>query len=301
MNFLALLLGLGVERALTHFFHLREFRWLDPLFDRVLGRIRTASRAAAVIELALVAVLLTAPVGYVSLVLAGELRQIPSFVFAILVLLFSLGPRDLQEEVREYCAAAEAGIEADTRRLAHELAEHEPPADPGARSRDLERAIYVQANNRIFGVVFWFLLLGPAGPAGAWLFRVTDLLRRRAVGRDPGGPVLAAARLLHGLLAWLPARLMAAAFAIAGSFGGAVAGWRAPRGNPQPEPRAFFDRTEDLMDRVGHGASGAAQGTAGGSPGAARAERSAMALVRRTLWLIWYPVIALLTLNNWVQ
>ena len=33
MNFLALLLGLALERVLTHLFHLREFRWLDPLFD----------------------------------------------------------------------------------------------------------------------------------------------------------------------------------------------------------------------------------------------------------------------------
>ena len=301
MNFLALLVGLGVERVLTHFFHLREFRWLDPLFEMVFGRIRSASRAGAVVELVLVALLLTAPVGYVSLVLAGELRQVPGFVFAVLVLLFSLGPRDLQEEVHEYCAAVEAGAADDTRRLAQELAEHEQPEDPGARARDIERAIYVQANNRIFGVVFWFLLLGPAGPAGAWLFRVTDLMRRRAVCRDPGGQVPAAARLLHGLLAWLPARLMAAAFALAGSFGGAVAGWRAPRGDPPTAPVAFFEHTEDLIDRVGHGARGPAQAPAGVDAGTAPASRSAMALVRRTLWLIWYPVIALLTLNNWVQ
>ena len=300
MNFLALLLGLGVERALTHFFHLREFRWLDPLFDLVFGRVTSTRRTGAVIELALVALLLTAPVGYVSLVLAGEMRQVPSFIFAVLVLLFSLGPRDLQEEVDEYCAAAEAGAAEDTFRLARELAEHEPPGDPGARRRDVERAIYVQANNRIFGVVFWFLLLGPAGPAGAWLFRVTDLMRRRATYRDPGGQVLAAARLLHGLLAWLPARLMAAAFVLVGSFERVVAGWRETPGLAQ---LSFFERTEDLIDRVGHGARGAeeARGPAEGDPGTAEVCRSAMALVRRTLWLIWYPVIALLTLNNWLQ
>ena len=250
MNFLALLLGLGVERALTHFFHLREFRWLDPLFDLVFRRARSATRGGAAIELALVALLLTAPVGYVSLVLAGELRQVPAFVFAVLVLLFSLGPRDLQQEVEEYCTAAGSGAADDTKRLARELGEHEPPADPASHDRDLERAIYVQANNRIFGVVFWFLLLGPAGPAGAWLFRVTDLMRRRAVYRDPGGQVLAAARLVHGLLAWLPARLMAAAFALAGSFEGAISGWR----HRNPELATLFERTEDLVDRVGHGA-----------------------------------------------
>ncbi|SVB90299.1 uncharacterized protein METZ01_LOCUS243153, partial [marine metagenome] len=34
MNFLALLLALGVESLLTHFFYLREFRWLNSLLDR---------------------------------------------------------------------------------------------------------------------------------------------------------------------------------------------------------------------------------------------------------------------------
>jgi membrane protein required for beta-lactamase induction len=296
VNFLALLLGLSVERVLTHFFHLREFRWLDPLFDLVFRRARSATRGGAAIELALVALLLTAPVGYVSVALAGELRQVPAFVFAVLVLLFSLGPRDLQQEVEEYCTAAGSGTADDTKRLARELGEHEPPADPASQDRELERAIYVQANNRIFGVVFWFLLLGPAGPAGAWLFRVTDLMRRRAVYRDPGGQVLAAARLVHGLLAWLPARLMAAAFALAGSFEGAISGWR----HRNPELATLSERTEDLVDRVGHGArvAGTTAPTDAGTPDAIHA---AMGLVRRTLWLIWYPAIALLTLNNWLQ
>ena len=33
MNFLALFMGLAVERLLTQLFHLRKFHWLDPLFD----------------------------------------------------------------------------------------------------------------------------------------------------------------------------------------------------------------------------------------------------------------------------
>jgi membrane protein required for beta-lactamase induction len=299
MNFLALLLGLGLERALTHLFHLREFRWLDPLFDLVFRRLASAPRAGALIALALVALLLAVPVGYVSLVLASEIGQIPTFVFSVLVLLFSLGPRDLYQEVDDYCSALDAGSVDDTRRLARELTEREQAADPAAHGRIVERAIYVQANNRIFGVVFWFLLLGAAGPAGAWLFRVTDLMRRRAVYHDPGGQILAASRMLHGVLAWLPARLMAAAFALAGSFESAIAGWRV--GSMSAEPRAFFEHTEDLIDSVGHGGRGAGGASAAPVADAAQASRSAIALVRRTLWLIWYPAIALLTLNNWLQ
>ena len=283
-----------MERALTQLFHLREFRWLDPLFDFVFRRVGSAPRAGALVELALVALLLVLPVGYVSLVLAGELLQIPAFLFAVLVLLFSLGPRDLQEEVADYCAASEVGNAGDVARLTRELAEQSPPADDAARERMIGRAIFVQANNRMFGVVFWFLVLGPAGPAGAWLFRVVDLMRRRAVFASPGGEVLAAARILQGVMAWLPARLMAAAFALAGSFDGAIAAWRA---GPKDPASPFFGQTEDLADRVGSGAA-AADREAAPSTGASRA---AMALVRRTLWLIWYPAIAFLTLNDWLR
>jgi membrane protein required for beta-lactamase induction len=295
MNFLALLLGLGMERALTRLFHLREFRWLDPLFDFAFRRARGRPVALAVAELALVALLLVAPVGVCAVILADAPHPLPALLFAVLVLLFSLGPRDLPEELDDYRAALAAGDAERTRQLTRELTEHAPAADPAERRRAIERSICVQANNRMFGVIFWFLVLGPAAPAGAWLFRVTDLMRRRAVFVEPGGSVVAAARILHGVLAWLPGRLMAAAFALAGSFEGAVAGWRAGPARAMP----FYERTEDLVERVGRGAAPSAD--AEDSAGAAAFTVPLMALIWRTLWLIWYPAIAVLTLNDWLR
>ena len=104
MNFLALLLGLALERVLTHLFHLREFRWLDPLFDAHLRRLGrgAARRWAALTATALLALLRVAPVAVLSVALWDELLQIPYFLFAVLVLLFSLGPRDLDDEVEDY-------------------------------------------------------------------------------------------------------------------------------------------------------------------------------------------------------
>ena len=72
-------------------------------------------------------------------------------------------------------------------------------------------------------VVLWFVLLGPIG---AWAFRTTDLMRRRAVfeseRREHDGeteaPFLRPLQNLHGLLVWLPSRLAAMSFALAGSF-----------------------------------------------------------------------------------
>ncbi|MBN8281474.1 MAG: regulatory signaling modulator protein AmpE, partial [Gammaproteobacteria bacterium] len=184
MNFLALLLGLALERVLTHLFHLREFRWLDPLFDAHLRRLGRAAgrRWTALAITALLALLLVAPVAALSVVLWDELLQIPYFLFAVVVLLFSLGPRDLDDEVEDYIDALGSGDPEAQQRVAQELLERVPPPLLAERNEAVEQAIYVQANNRIFGVVFWFLLIGPTG---AWGFRVLDLLRHRAEATLP--------------------------------------------------------------------------------------------------------------------
>lgn len=301
MNFLALLLGLAVERLVTHLFHLREFRWLDPLFDAVFRRAAGRPRLLSGGLLLATAALLVAPVAAVAWTLWDELLQIPYFAFAVVVLLFALGPRDLDDEVEDYAAALAGGDAETLRRLAKELVERDPPDDPAARNESVERAIFVQSNNRVFGVVFWFLV---AGPTGAWTFRVLDLMRRRmayrhATAADPAavGSVWSLTRDLHGLVAWIPSRLLAAGYALAGDFEAAVESWRH---GGSTAALGLADASDTILARVGGSAAGRSELDPGGSSGAGERIRAARALVIRTLWLIWCPVIAVLTLYNWV-
>lgn len=297
MNLLALLLGLAIERLLTHLFHLREFRWLDPLFALVFGRPGSLSRGMALALGTALALLLALPVAAVSAYLWDTFLQIPYFLFAVLVLLFSLGPRDLDDEVEDYCAALKAGDPEGQRELAGELLGQPAPEAQAERNAAVERAVFVQANNRVFGVVFWFLVLGPTG---AWLFRVLDLLRRRAEAGAGGTPAppgfVSAARSLHGLGAWLPARLLAAGYMLAGNFEEGVAAWRGSGRGLAPA-----EATRELLARVGTRASGRLGLDAGSPPAALERIRGARALVIRTLWMIWCPVIAVLTLYNWLS
>jgi membrane protein required for beta-lactamase induction len=303
MNFLALLLGLAVERVLTHLFHLREFRWLDGLFDAQLRRLGRAGYWFAIGSTAALAVLLVAPVAIVSLSLWDEFLQIPYFLFAVVVLLFSLGPRDLDEEVEEYADALESGNEEGQRALADELLEQPAPEGVAGRNEAVERALYVQANNRMFGVIFWFLLLGPTG---AWAFRVLDLIRHRSrrhagsggeQGIDAGGQAEAAVRTLHGIMAWPSARLLAAGYMLAGNFEEAVTAWRV---SGQEFLLRFYETTEEVLARVGIAASGRASLDVTDSTEALARIRAARALILRTLWMIWCPIIAVLTLYDWL-
>lgn len=300
MNFVALLLGLAAERLLTRLFHLREFRWLDPLFDWVYTRVSGMSRVSGLTLMALLAALIMLPIGLVSLLLDDALLHIPSFAFSVLVLLFCLGPRDLQHEINDYCAAVADGDEDDINRLARELLETDPPESREQRAERIQDAAFVQANNRIFGVVFWFLLLGPTG---AWIFRVLDLMRRRIwfkSGRDESGTntreIVWMSRVLHGFFAWLPARLLAIGYALAGSFEDAMAGWRK---DYSKEIVTFYEQTETILSRVGDGALSMPASDAVPAPG--ERARSAMNLIIRTLWLIWCPIIAVLTLADWLS
>jgi len=84
---------------------------------------------------------------------------------------------------------------------------------------------------QMYGVLFWFVLLGPVG---AVLFRAASILARRW-SNTRGRFGLFALKAFH-VVNWLPARLTALTYAIAGNFEDATFCWRtqAP-GWPEPE------------------------------------------------------------------
>jgi len=190
-------------------------RWLDRLIDLGFRQIDRFSNWPALIPVILLALLLILPVFLVLFSLRDALYGVANLVLAVVVLFFSLGPKDIGEDVDEYCRAIEADDEERILNTSKALIETDVLTDPLERIHKVEESVCVQANNRLFAVIFWFVLFGPYGPLGAWAYRVTDLIRRRAVfntsrdATDANADVLQASVMLHGWLAWIPARLTA--------------------------------------------------------------------------------------------
>ena len=298
MKLIALVVGLLVERLATQLFHLRRLRWLDRIIDAGFRQADRARSLPAIIPVLLLAVLLVSPVFLIMFVLGDTLYGFAYLVVAIIVLFFSLGPKDIGEQVDDYCEALEKGDDEAIMHAAKALVERHVADDPPERIRQVEAAVCVQANNRLFAVVFWFVLLGPLG---AWAYRVTDLVRRRAVFNDnrddanteDGSAIVNATTTLHAWLAWIPARLTALGYALAGSFDSAIAAWRSPDATPAGSPS---EQSEHLLARVGLAALALAPNDEESvSERGVRGARAANGLVFPLLG-IWAVVIAAMTL-----
>jgi AmpE protein len=305
MNLIALLIGLVVERLATQLFHLRRLRWLERVIDSGFRAAQRFDTWPALLPVLALTVFLALPVAlavFAVLVIPDDSIAFAYMLLAIVVLFFSFGPKDIGEDVDEYCKALDDSDEERIRQSALALIEGDVPEDPLERIHRVEEAVCVQANNRLFAVIFWFVLLGPLG---AWVYRVTDLVRRRAVfsaSRAEADDATAtrvrdAAVALHGWLAWFPARLTAIGYATAGHFDAAISAWRAPT---EERDASVSMQNERLLARVGVSALALNDDDENLTQRGVRGATAASKLVFR-LFLIWAVVIAAMTLYGLTQ
>lgn len=132
--------------------------------------------------------------------------NIPHIVTSYLILWYCLWPVSLEKWL-------ETSISAQ--------ANHQ---DTSGSSRLLSSGLLCRAHQEIFAVLFWFIALGTFG---ALLYRCAELLANRSQ-QDQGNLRLlqSAATTIHALLDWIPARLTALTYVLAGDFVPGFTQWR---------------------------------------------------------------------------
>ena len=220
MIFIGILLALLVERALGH-----VPGWGEPAIFPALVRNIQKWLAVPALWRSYVApfVLLLPPVVAVWY-LHGEIaNSFLQLAFSTVTLILCLGPRDLADDVQRLLRAREQGDAQAVAQLSRVLMRG---PEPEPTHRHLVGALFIQSHERLFGVLIWFFVFGPAG---AVLYRLGSRLPRILREHLPdmvGTPALQAAEALHGLLAWVPARLTALIYGLAGSLDDALVEWR---------------------------------------------------------------------------
>ena len=225
MKFLALALALLLEQAWPlrrgNPFYTAFERYADLLEQRFNGLQASHGAIAwmvAVLPLALLTVIIYALLREASVLLA--------LAWSIAVLYIAMGFRrfshcftEIAQALREQDIATARDVLGRWRGV---------PADE-LNAAEISRVAIelglLQAHRYVLGPIFWFVMLGPVGPV---VYRAADLLAEcwgRQVDPEKRAFAFFAERAFFWI-DWLPARITAASFAIAGNFEDAAYCWR---------------------------------------------------------------------------
>ena len=238
-----------------------------------------------------------------------------AMLWGIAVLYAALGFRQFSHHFTDIRDALDAGDE----RLARELLAEWQHVSVGQMPRSellrhvIEHSV-LSAHRHVFGVLAWFSVLAALGlgPAGAVLYRMSDLVSRSWTNTNKpksgwvSDTLQQAARAAWHRVDWLPARMTAIAFAVMGNFEEAIDCWRTHAQRfPDDNDGVVLSATagainvqlggEALRDEDAPSASGAdSESTPGRTPDMAHLP-SVVGLVWRSV-VLWMVLLALLTL-----
>ncbi len=221
------------------------------------------------------------------------LASLFTLLFSFGVLVYSLGPREFEQDLETILEAPDA--------LRREAAAQQLAGDGSPIAWDaaaLGVAIAYAALRRRFAVLFWFFLLGPVG---ALLYRLAQRLSRdAAMPLDESSR--SAARHFGNALDWLPAQLMVFTLAVVGHWEAVIGAWR--RWYNQASPTGWYRNGPDFLGAAAQ-ADILTDIEAGDGYADDRSDplveliRLRSALLRALL--AWLSVVALIVLGGWIH
>lgn len=289
MTFIGVLLALLAERILGHLPRVGEPMLLQKLVVSLQRYLPLGSYWKSWLAPLFLLVLGTAVVGLLDWWIAHPL---PDLVFGTLVLFLCLGPRHLATDIQQLIEAHARNDAAAERTLT--LALLRGPGRTATR-RTLFGALFIQSHERVFGVLLWFFA---AGPAGAVLYRLASRIPRFMHQTQPDTPAEEAAVALHAAAAFVPARLTAALYGLAGSLDQALSRWQGLRAKAFAHWR---ERVWATLAEVSAASLSSAEGEAGPVLPATLEEclHEVMAMQQRAL-LILLAAFGLFSLGGWI-
>ena len=289
MTLIILLIGIVIEHFVGISDDIRRFGWFDRYsksLESRLGQYKVWNGVNGVL-ITLAGPLLI--VWFVSSILISLFYPL-GLLFALAVLLYSLGPKYLDPFLDEYITALEEGDDVLAAELEQELISNGDSEQQGVQC--VVENIFLQANERLFGVIFWFLVLGPLG---ALLFRLANLLKLQNLNFHGNYPD--AARDLCDILNWPVIRLFALGNALSGHLVDALEAWRGA-------DEFSLHVNETVLKKTGLGALQyrVRRATDDDSMEIESSYwiKSLQGLLNRTL-IIWLIVLGLMTLAGWLK
>lgn len=216
MALISIILGLFLDRTFRHLHDLRDMTWFEfyaQVIQRAIGK--RVPPLQFILILALPVLLLLS----IQILLHDFLYNIPAFIFGVVIFIYCLGPACLSSDIEAYIHARTLGDEDEALHYAGAITDTAASTSPDQQTSDVTRAILHVANERIFSTIFWFIILGPFG---AMLYRLISELSKQIEFNE----LAEFSDFIHSLMAWVPARMLAAGYAFTGNFDAAYHSYR---------------------------------------------------------------------------
>ena len=216
MALISIILGLFLDRTFRHLHDLRDMNWFEFYAH---GIQRFTAKLMPPFQFILILAIPVLLLLGIQILLHDFLFNIPAFIFGIVIFIYCLGPVCLSTEIEAYIHARTTGDEDEALHYAGTITDSSASASPDQQISDVTRAILHIANERIFATIFWFIILGPFG---AMLYRLISELSKQMEFNE----LAEFSEFIHSIMAWIPARMLAAGYALTGNFDGAYHGYK---------------------------------------------------------------------------
>ena len=281
MTFISILIALLLERITPQILVYRHFRWLRD-YAQWLIDVLHIEKLGQWMSFAILLVPLVIILWIFNGLFEKALFGLFELAFHVAVILFCLGPRDLDKQVDQYLDSIEIGEQQQRMDSAGQLMTTAPEEDLPAQVLQVCKSLLVEANIRIYAVLFWFVILGPLG---ALIYRLLDQWYRNDYLPSALNRIRSTSGMLAGWLDWIPARLTLFAYMISGSFEAGLQAYRQSRFTAIDS----YQQNCKLLETVGfHSLSVASASTAAQAIEMVRKTRG---LILRSL-VVWLALIA---------
>lgn len=231
-------------------------------------------------------------VGLVQVLLHGWLLSIFRFFFDFIVLWFCVDAYQLKEKLNPYLTSLSKEDFTDTKTHSEKFLkqphEFDAPDKLQQIARKMTSAIFLNANEKLFGILFWFILFGPVG--AVIYFLIAQIKEMAMEVNSTFVELLLPANTAFGIVNWIPVRVLGLSYALVGHF---VSGFH--------YCRKYFScgiqQTSEFAIQSGFAALNMEDYDVIHAD--IEENEAALALVDRALFL-WVVLIALFTLSGWL-
>lgn len=290
MNLISILITLAIEHYYSAVQSMRRYNWFRSYSSALYNKLAGLEWRNGPFGILLIIGSVLFGIWLISSILAS-VTVFFAFLFATCVLIYTMGPVDLSQQVKDYSEAVHNNDDEAIRDIARQILGCNRSKLSTLTLNEIgqlvQRGVLNESITRVFGIILWFMLLGPLG--AALLRMACELKKYHSLMGDGFEKSI---NDLVEILNWLPVRLTVLGFALAGSFTDTVSRWSSltdfwkddnetllidsAMGAIQNEP-IDNDEKNDCLDAI----------------------HRTLALAKRTL-VVWVTVIAILTLTGWV-